>query len=165
MSAVPPPPSVEPELCVVARRNDSLGTRGRCMAFCAVAGVSLALGLAFVVAGVWLVLPWSLLEIGVLAGAFVCLERRARRWERLTVQGDRVIVERMHGGRVDRREWNRHWLRVETPAGVDGKPMRIVLRSGAEACEFGAELADDARGDVARRLRRLTGIRGTHANA
>ena len=156
MSAVPLPSSVEPELCVVARRNDSLGTRGRCTAFCAVAGVSLTLGIAFVLAGAWLVLPWSLLEIGVLAAAFVCLERRSRDWERLTVQGDRVIVEHVHGGRVQRREWNRHWLRVETPAGRDGKPARILLRSGGEACEFGAELADDARGDVARRLRRLT---------
>jgi uncharacterized membrane protein len=155
MSAVPSP-AVEPELCVVARRNDSLGTRGRRVAFCAVAATSLTLGIAFVVAGAWLVLPWSLLEIAVLAAAFVCVERRSRDWERLTVQGDRVIVERVHGGRLDRREWNRRWLRVETPAGVDGRAARILLRSAGEACEFGAALADDARGDVARRLRRLT---------
>jgi len=156
MPAVPLPPSVEPELCVVARRNDSLGTRGRCMAFCAVAGLSLTLGIAFVVAGAWLVLPWSLLEIGVLAAAFLYLERRARDWERLTVQGDRVIVERARGGQLDRREMNRHWVRVDIADARDGKPARILLRSAGEACEFGAELAADARGEVARRLRRLT---------
>jgi uncharacterized membrane protein len=158
MPVVSLPPSVEPEFCVVARRNDSLGTRGRCMAFCLVAAVSLMLGIAFVLAGAWLVLPWSLLEISVLAGAFVCLERRARDWERLTVQGDRVIVERMQGGRVHRREWNRHWLRVETSAGLDGQPARILLRSAGDACEFGAELPAEARGTVARDLRRLTGL-------
>jgi len=159
MPVVPLPSSaVEPELCVLARRNDSLGTRGRRMAFCLIAAVSLALGIGFVVAGAWPVLPYSLLEITVLAGAFACLERRARDWERLTVDGERVIVERVRGGRVDRREWNRRWVRIETTAGRDGLPTRMVLRSAGQECEFGAALAARRRGEVAQALRRLTGV-------
>ena len=148
---------VEPELCVFARGNDSLGTRGRRTAFGLVAGLSLALGAGFVVVGAWPVLPYSLVEITVLAAAFACLERRAREWERLTVTGEEVIVERMHGGRIDRRRWNRRWLRVETTAGRDGLPARIVLRSAGQACEFGAALTAPRRGEVARQLQRLTG--------
>jgi uncharacterized membrane protein len=158
MPVVPLPSSaVEPELCVLSRRNDSLGTRGRRTAFCLIAAVSLALGIGFVVAGAWPVLPYSLVEISVLAGAFACLERRARDWERLTVDGERVIVERVRGGQVDRREWNRQWVRVETTAGRDGLPTRMVLRSAGQACEFGAALAARRRGEVAQALRRLTG--------
>ena len=144
-------------MCVVARCNDSLGTRGRRIAFGLLAGVSLALGLGFVAAGAWLVLPYSLIEITVLAAAFVCLERRAREWERLIVQGERVIVERMRGGQVDRREWNRRWLQVQTMVGRDGGPARMVLASEGQACEFGAALPEDRRGEVARQLRRLVG--------
>lgn len=155
-AALKPPLPVEPELCVVARSNDSLGTRGRRLAFCLVAGMSLLLGVGFVVVGAWPVLPYSLLEIVVIAIAFTCLERRARDWERLTVDGERVIVERVRAGRVQRREWNRRWLHVETTAGVDGEPFRIVLRSAGEACEFGAALAAAQRREVARQLRRLT---------
>jgi uncharacterized membrane protein len=156
MPAVSMPPfHVEPELCVVARCNDSLGTRGRRIAFGLVAGASLALGLGFVVAGAWMVLPYSLIEITVLAAAFICLERRAREWERLIVQGERVIVERLRGGKVDRREWNRRWLQVQTTAGRDGEAARMVLVSEGQACEFGAALAQDRRGEVARQLRRL----------
>jgi uncharacterized membrane protein len=156
MPAVSMPPfHVEPELCVVARCNDSLGTRGRRIAFGLVAGVSLALGLGFVVAGAWLVLPYSLIEITVLAAAFICLERRAHEWERLIVEGERVIVERARGGKVHRREWNRRWLQVQTTAGRDGEPARMVLASEGQACEFGAALAQDRRGEVARQLRRL----------
>jgi uncharacterized membrane protein len=147
--------SVEPELCVVARRNDSLGARGRWTAFCLVAGASLTLGVAFVVAGAWPVLPWSLVEVAVLAAAFVCLERRSHDWERLTVQGDRVIVERMRGGRLVRREWSRYWLHVATEPAREGGPPRVLLRSGRDECEFGAALAADARGEIASRLRRL----------
>jgi uncharacterized membrane protein len=158
MPVVPQPSSaVEPELCVVARRNDSLGTRGRRTAFCLIAAVSLGLGVGFVVVGAWPVLPYSLLEVSVLAVAFVCLERRARDFERLTVEGDRVIVERVRGGKVDRHEWNRRWLRIETTAGRDGQPVRMMLRSAGQECEFGAALAAGRRGEVARALRRLTG--------
>jgi len=158
MPVAPQSPScVEPELCVVARCNDSLGKRGRRTAFCLVAGVSLALGAGFVVVGAWPVLPYSLLEITALAVAFACLERRARDWERLTVEGDRVIVERAHGGRVERQEWNRRWVRVETTAGRAGEPGRIRLHGAGRAWEFGATLPAPRRGEVARQLRRLTG--------
>lgn len=158
MPVVPLPSSfVEPELCVVARRNDSLGTRGRRTAFCLIAAVSLGLGVGFVVAGAWPVLPYSVIEITVLAAAFVCLERRAREFERLTVDGERVIVERYRSGRVERREWNRRWVHIETTAGRDGLPTRMVLRSAGQECEFGAALAARRRGEVARDLRRLTG--------
>jgi len=141
--------SVEPELCVVARRNDSLGARGRWTAFCLVGGASLALGVAFVAAGAWPVLPWSLAEVTVLGAAFAWLDRRSRDWERLTVQGDSVIVERMRGGTMVRREWKRYWLRV------DAEPARLLLRSGRDACEFGAALPAEARGEVVSQLRRL----------
>jgi uncharacterized membrane protein len=119
------------------------------MAFCLVAGASLTLGLVFAIAGAWPVLPWSLIEVSVLAVAFACLERRAREWERLTVQGDSVIVERARGGTLERRVLRRHWLRVES------EPACMLLRSGGEACEFGAALPADARGELATRLRRL----------
>lgn len=127
------------------------------MAFCLVGGASLTLGLAFVVAGAWPVLPWSLVEIGVLGAAFVCLERRARDWERLTVQGDRVIVEHVRGGRVERREWSRYWLRVDAVPARDGVPAHLVLRSAGEECEFGAALCAGARGEAVARLRSLVG--------
>jgi len=142
---------------MVARCNDSLGTRGRRTAFCLVAAVSLALGAGFAVVGAWPVLPYSVLEITVLAFAFACLERRARSWERLTVEGDRVIVERARAGRVERQEWNRRWVRVETTAGRDGEPGGIRLSSAGHAWEFGAALPAPRRGEIARQLRRLTG--------
>jgi uncharacterized membrane protein len=157
----PPPVAAQSLLedadyCVVARRADALGARGRLSAFALAAGVSLSLALTFVVAGAWPVLPWSLVEVGGLALAFAWYERRARDWERLTVFGDRVVVERMRAGRLTRHEWNRQWLRVSTAPASDGSGSRVVLQGAGEACEFGSLLADDARREVGRELRRLT---------
>ena len=43
-----------------------------------------------------------LAALGILAGAFHYIERRAMEWERLTVSGDRVIVERCNGSTRER---------------------------------------------------------------
>src|SRR5918993_2240898 len=96
-----PPPPAEPDFCVVSRRNDSLAQRRRWIVFGSLAFASLGVAAALAWAGAWPVLAYSAIEIAALAGAFLIVERRAREWERLTVAGDRVIVERGVGG--DRR--------------------------------------------------------------
>ena len=158
-SAVIPPLPADLEYCVVARANDSLGRRHRWQIFGALAAVSLVLALAFTAVGAWPVLPYSLLEIGVLACAFLWFERHAGDWERLVVAGDRVVVEQATGGKQVRREFNRYWLRVEVEAGGFGRSPQVVLRGGGASWEFGHALPAAERLAVARELRRLTGAR------
>ena len=148
---LPSPPAVS-HYCVMSRRNNSLDTRQRWTLFATLAALSLGFALGFAAAGAWLVLPYSAIEIAVLAVAFAYVERRAGDWERLTVSDDRVIVERSIGGRATRHEWNRPWLVVAT--GADG-----VVRLGSEAVPFGAALPNDQRAEVARTLRRLASVR------
>jgi uncharacterized membrane protein len=154
-----PPLSVEPEFCVVARWNVSLPPRARWRIFAALSAVSLTLAFAFAAAGAWMVLPYSLLELSVLAGAFYVVGRRAADWERLTVVGDRVIVERSENGHRTRREWNRPWVRAELSAPQFGHPERLWLCCGTERWEFGFALPPQERGAVARELKRLTAAR------
>jgi uncharacterized membrane protein len=161
-SAVPPPIPADPEYCVVARGNDSLSRRRRWQVFAALATASLALATAFAVAGAWPVLAYSLLEVGVLACAFAWWDRHAQDWERLVIAGDSVIVERSAGSKRERREFDRHRLRVDVEqggAGWSGHAPRVVLRGGGAACEFGHALPAAERLAVARQLRRLTGLR------
>ena len=154
-----PPLSDEPEFCVVARWNVSLPPRARWQIFASLSAVSLTLAFAFAAAGAWMVLPYSLLELSVLAGAFYFVGRRAADWERLMVVGDRVIIERSENGRRTWREWNRPWVRAELSARQFGRPEQLWLCSGAERFEFGAALPAQERGAVARELKRLTGVR------
>ena len=151
-----PPLTVEPEFCVVSRWNLSLPASARWRIFGVLAAISLTLAGAFAAAGAWMVLPYSVLELAVLAGAFHFVERRAADWERLTVAGDRVIVERASGGRYCRREWNRPWVRVEATERRFGHPARLVLRCSGEQWEFGGALPERERNNVAHELRRLT---------
>ncbi len=156
--ALPPLP-VDLEYCVVARRGGSLGRPARWRVFGSLAAVSLVLAFAFAANGAWPVLMYSVLEIGVLGVAFVHLERHAGDWERLTIAGDRVVVEQAVSGRRDRREFNRHWLRVEVDPPAFGRSPRVTLRGGGTTWEFGNALPVSERMAVARQLRALTGLR------
>jgi len=122
------------------------------MLFATLAAASFGLALAFAAVGAWLVLPYSAVEIALLAVAFAYIERRAGDWERLTVTGDRVVLERSIAGRRTRQEWNRPWLVVAVNG--DG-----VVRIGNEAVEFGRALPATERTAVARTLRRLASLR------
>lgn len=152
--------TVEPEFCVVSRRNNSLATRQRWTLFGVLAVVSVGLALAFAAAGAWMVLPYSLLEIALLGLAFRWIEARAGDWERLTVVGDRIIVERELRGVRDRHEWNRPWVRVGCTSGRLSQGA-LELRSGGEAVSFGEALPEREREAVAAALRRLIAARAT----
>ena len=156
-----PPLAVDPEFCVVSRWNLSLPAKTRWRIFGLLATVSLTLAIAFAAAGAWMVLPYSVLELGILAGAFHYIERRAMEWERLTVSGDRVIVERCNGSTRERREWNRPWVRAEVVESRFGRPGRLLLCCGTEKWQFGDALADRDRSAIAKELKRLAGAHAT----
>jgi len=150
-----PPLPVESLFSVVSRRNSSLARRARWTAFGLAAAASLAVAVAFAVAGAWPVLPYSAFEIALLGLAFVWVERRAGEWERVTVAGDRVIVVRARRGRLARREFNRWWLLVELDEARVREPQ-LLLRYAGEAMDFGKALPRARRVEVARALTRLT---------
>ncbi len=151
-----PPLSVDPEFCVVSRWNLSLTDAMRWRIFGLLAATSLTLALGFVAAGAWMVLPYSLLELSILAFAFRYIERRAMDWERLTICGDRLIVERCRGGTCERREWNRLWVRTELTAPRFGRRAQLWLCCSGERWPFGDALPERERDAVARDLKRLT---------
>ena len=151
-----PPPPADPDFCVVSRRNDSLARQRRWIVFGSLAFASLTVAAAFAWAGAWPVLAYSAIELAALAAAFAVVERRAREWERLTVCGDRVIVERGSGEARRMREFNRRWLQVEVCARGALHEPRLTLRFAGESIPFGEALPPGRRVEVAKALRRLT---------
>lgn len=153
-TAIAHPAVADLDYSVIAQRNDSLGTRGRWLIFAALCAVSLTLALAFAAFGAWMVLPYSLLEMGVLFFAFWLFERHAGDWERVSVHGDRVVVECQRGGVASRQEFNRYWTRLEWEPGRFGQAPRLAVCHGRARVPFGADLSADARATIAKDLRR-----------
>jgi uncharacterized membrane protein len=150
--------AVRSEFCAVSRRNDSLGSRARWTLFAGLCAVSLGMALTFAAFGAWPVLPYSVLEMGVLCWAFGRIERRANDWERVTVRGDRVVVERIRGGVRTQREFNRFWTRLEVEADARSQMARLVLRHRGESLPFGEELPAHERAATARDLHRALAV-------
>lgn len=151
-AALPPLPA-ESEFCLVSRRNDSLGSRWRWRLFASLCGVSLGFALVFAAFGAWLVLPYSALEMAVLYAAFLWIERHASDWERVSVCGDRVIVERERAGVHTRCEFNRYWTRIEVREEGFNRARGLWLRFAGRSVAFGSELSAADRAAVARDLR------------
>jgi uncharacterized membrane protein len=149
----------EAAYCVTSRRNDSLGSRGRWQIFAALCAVSLGLALAFAAFGAWLVLPYSMVEMAVLFGAFHWIGRHAADWERVSVCGDRVIVERERAGILTRHEFNRWWTRLESDRGEFGRVAGLALCSAGERVPFGDDLSAAEREMAAKDLRRALAVR------
>ena len=134
---------------LTAKRNNSLSTSGRCLVFGFIFVVSFGISTAFAAFGAWPVLPFAGLEMLVLFLAFRYIERRSGDYERLTVNGDKVLLERMEHGRVGQFEFNRYWAQlVYDPAG-----SRLALRSHGREVEFGRYLTEEERVKLTQQLK------------
>jgi uncharacterized membrane protein len=152
-----PTVTVEPDYCVLSRRSDSFGRRSRWMVFASLCAVSFVMAIVFAILGAWLVMPYSVLEMGVVFWAFRWYERRAADWEQLTVIGDRVIVERVQAGVRTTRQFNRLWVQVEYDPQRAGATPSLGLRYAGQTVSFGADLPAAERARLARELKRLLG--------
>jgi uncharacterized membrane protein len=148
-------PGAEAEFSLTSRRHDAIGPRGRWWLFASLCGLSFGFALMFAVRGAWPVLPYSAIEMGVLFWAFHRFERRIAEWERITVCGDRVIVESERNGERTRRVFNRQWLRVELEERSFGRPPALALRYAGQRTTFGNDLPAGERIRLGRELRRV----------
>ena len=114
------------QFAFIARRNNSLSSSGRLHVFGFIFFISVGIGLAFtLVFGAWLIMPFAGLEMLALYLAFRQVDRHAADYERVVIAGDRLQVEVLDGGRVNRFDCNRYWAQVVCA----GDGSRLALRS------------------------------------
>lgn len=116
---------------------------------------SLVVALVFAVLGAWLIIPFAGLEIAALGCAAGWARRRSADFERLALEGDRIVVETGDRGLVQRFEFNRCWARLVT--GADGS---VALRSHGREIVIGRYCGDEGREELARELRSRLGAQG-----
>jgi uncharacterized membrane protein len=118
--------------------------------FALLGAVSLLVAVFFWSQGVWMVLPFTALELFAVAIAFLVFGRHAADGERITLRGGRLVVELEEAGRLTRVELAGHAVTVEMP--VEGGRL-VALRSGVRVLEVGRFVRQELRPVLARELR------------
>lgn len=138
--------------------NCSLTPRGACLFVASLAFVVFAVAAFFAWRGLWPVLPFAGLEVGLLAWAVRTSLKRGAEREIIVVSEGSVVVERLAAGESLRTVFTRHWATVKLrDPQKSAHPSRLTIESRGRACEVGRFLTEEERRSVAERLQRLVG--------
>jgi uncharacterized membrane protein len=138
-----------PEYKIIVKPNNSLSVANTIKLVCLLAVISMSVGIGFALAGAWLVLPFAGLEILAIGYAFYLITLHSGDYESITIEGDRVIVEK-HGYK-DTTEvvFQRYWAQVSLRDRVNGGNA-LFIRSHGKEIEFGRSfMTDEQRAELA----------------
>jgi uncharacterized membrane protein len=131
----------------------SLGPTGFVVLMAALAGISFATGIAFLLIGAWPVLGFFGLDVALVYVAFKLNYRSGRLYETVELTPARLTWTRVHpSGRREQFDCNPYWARVNLREWPDGRTDLRLIAQGKELV-FGRFLTDDERRQFANALR------------
>jgi uncharacterized membrane protein len=104
----------------------------------------------FLVQGIWMILPFTIIELTALGIALLIYARHALDYESIAIDGSSVTVEKNIGGKLERHEFNTKWLQLKQEE--DGKRLIRIEQSDQEL-PIGIFVPVDARAQFFKDLR------------
>lgn len=132
------------------RRNCSVTPQQLGWLYLSLCIVSLAIGTAFWFQGAKLVLPFAWVELIAVGAAFAVYARHATDGETIRLAGTQLVVELENGGKLQRSEFRREWVRVE-PGAADSS--LIELSAQGRTVQIGRFVRPELRPVLAREIR------------
>lgn len=142
---------------ILLRPNRSLTTKGMLALFGVFALIAAIIATGFALAGAWLVAPFAGLEVAVAGMVLYLLYRHAGDYERIDIEKRHVRIVQRRGKAEARHDFERYWAQARLARGTGLRPSRLSIGSHGRFVEVGATLEEDARRELAQRLRRLLG--------
>jgi len=132
------------------KRNCSIAPRQLLAFYASFCGLSLAIAALFWLEGALLVLPFAGIELVAVGAALLCYARHATDRETIRLHPGRLLVQRVHGARLEEVEFAPAWVRVEPRSGdrslieLSGQGRRITVGRYVRP-ELRRQLADELR--------------------
>lgn len=145
------------DCCITARPNCSLSLTGKVLVLASLFLVLSVIAGVFALLGAWPILPFAGLEMLAVTLAFYQVACHERDYERITIDGDSVVLERRDNVRVMRSEYKRCWTRVVLHCQSVGRQCRVALCSHGIEQELGRHLNDEQRTELAYQLEQRLG--------
>lgn len=142
---------------IIVRPNASLTCYHALLFFTGIALVSLIIGTRFLLLGAWVILPFALLEMLLLAFCLRQVLRSNKRMESIRIAEDHVQLTQQDVWQEQSYRLSRHWLRVIDETGSDAEfdwqPKRVLLRSHGQSHEIGSFVNNAEKKELIRWLR------------
>ena len=141
---------------IVLRPNRSSSWRSNQAFILVLAALSGIIGLVFLIQGMWLMLPFSLVGAGAAGAALYRCARRCYRQEVLTLCPEHLQIERGHARPESRDVFQRLFARicVHRPP-HPWYPMTVAVRSHGREVEIGSFLTTDEKKELVSTLREM----------
>jgi uncharacterized membrane protein len=135
------------------RPNRSMDARQSAVFVICFAVLSLTIALSFFSVGMWLVLPFSGLEVLAVGVGIGYTIRRLQGYEWIVVTDRDVSILQSQFGKSRRYEFQRYWTQVRlenAPSRL--QPDRLLVGSHGRFVEIGRDFVEEDREDFAARL-------------
>lgn len=144
--------------------NRSLSWRGNLVFVASITLIAMSIAIGFALLGLWLVLPFAGLEVGLLFIALYITALKGHCREELKIDKDRVVLSRARVSSCSHlevaAEFQRAWVRVQLKgSGHAWYPSRLLLGSHGKSVELGRFLSDEERVSLAQELANVLGWR------
>jgi len=149
--------AVSASLTIRLAPHCSLSTRGALYFYASTCATSFGVAGLMALRGWWPVLPFAGLEMVLLGAVLWHSLRRRDRGEFITVTDDRIEID-SRAAQKRSIVFPRHWAQVKLHRAASPlHPSRLLIMSHGRSLEVGSFLTEEARRDLAGRLRRAVG--------
>lgn len=141
---------------IILKPNASWSWRANLYLLYTLMGVSLSIGTAFLFAGAWVILPYSILEMVVLGLCIFYCVRQCNRQEVITISEHEVMIERGIYHPVQSWNYYRIWAQfmVKSPR-HPWDPAVVSIRSHGAELEIGSFLSRRDKTQLIAQLKRV----------
>lgn len=141
---------------IILRPNHSWSWRANLIFLSILMGVSFSIAVGFLLAGAWVILPFSLLEMTFLALCIHYCVKQCARQEVITVSDYEVVIERGIKSASEQLSFQRVWAKffVESPR-HPWDPVALFIRSHGEEFEIGSFLNNSDKQNLVGLLKRV----------
>lgn len=131
------------------RPNRSMTAKGMSL-FVFMVGMGVFLvAIRFVLLGAWVILPFAVLEVGLLAAGFWLYERASRYRETVQVSRNSFLITQESVNACHTWRFNPHWVQVTLKLDPDDwYPSKLLIKSHGEQVEIGACLTNQEREEL-----------------
>jgi uncharacterized membrane protein len=138
---------------IEAKPNNSLSQQGFIWLFAAITLIATIVAIGMCLSGAWLVLPFAGIEVLGFACAFHHVFVHYGDYERVSLVGNEVVVEKRNYKNSEKFTFERYWAKVVLRDNDNGD-CRIFIGSHGKEVEFGSRYMDqDQRITVAKQLK------------